>query len=290
MLEIESLAAIDHYIWTGTQVEAADHLRLHQSTLSRQLQQARKILASIGIRYDKSIESRFIDEDEILRSQRKIHQIIRFKQAKGLRVQASCWARNLLLQPIPEGWIANKADPSKFNHCNTTSLLDQYIIDAALVSKPEAPASGDTRFAQFHLSNQPLFLLTTKSHVLSNERGLTNSDLSSQTRLGHSGFVSKECREVMEKLDLSLFGRQNETFTSSFEEPPPHARRYGTAMTMLIRPDLERLDYPMAFPAGDILVVKHELGEHPEILKLVNSIKEKMRDFQPKIDGLEVFD
>ena len=288
MLEIETLSALDHCIWLGRQIEAAKSLHTSQSTISRNLKKAQDTLASIGIVDEISAKGELVDDDQILRSQRRIHQLIRFKQAKGMRIQATCWARQLLLEPLPEAWIANKGDLGNFMHRKTLHLLNQHIIDAALVSTPEAPEANDRRYTRFHLSNQPLFLLIPNSNELSKETGLSASEVAECTRLGHSGFVSPECRAVMQRIDESLFGEQSENFASSFKEPPNHARRYGTAMTMLIRPDLARLEHQLNYPAGDILVVKRELADHPEILKLLKELTERIQRFQAVIPGLEV--
>ena len=167
-------------------------------------------------------------------------------------------------------------------------LLDQHIIDAALVTNPEAPLQSDRHYKCFHLSNQPLFLLVSPSNALARETGLSPTEVCSNTELGHSTFVSKDCRGVMERLDSHLFGVENSRGTPCQNEPLPSARRYGTAMTMLIRPDLVKLDLKMDFPAGDILVVKRELAEHPQIFKLILELKKRLQTLQNKINGLEI--
>jgi len=290
LIEIEQLAALDLCAWTGSQSEAARILNTDQSTVSRSLYKSQKLLSSIGINLDPIRKYAFRDNQDILKDQRRLHQLIRLLQGKGLRIQATCWGRHLLLEPTPEGWIPNKAAINNFKHCETLQLLEDHIIDAALVTNPEAPPASDQRYARYHLSNQPLFLLIPKTHILANEHGLSSGEATRHTELGHSGFVSKECRGVMEKLDQVLFGAQEFQHTSSYKEPPRHTRRYGTAMTMLIRPDLTRLDLAVEFPAGDILIVKQELAEHPEILRLVLELKKRLGFLQPKINGLEIAD
>ena len=272
----------------GSQCEAAKILKTNQSTISRWLRKTQDLFESVGIQPAIDKQYSYEDSQNILKGQRKLHQLIRFETGKGLRIQATCWGRHLLLEPTPEGWITNAADINHFNHCEPLQLLEEHIIDAALVTNPEAPNPSDSRYARYHLSNQPLFILIPQEHTLANEQGLSRTEVAHVTQLGHSGFVSKECRAVMEMLDNQLFGEQDHPYTSSYKEPPRHTRRYGTAMTMLIRPDLTRLGIPINFPAADILVVKQEHAEHPEILKLVFQIKRMLRNLQPTIDGLDI--
>ena len=288
MLEIEQLAALDLCTWTGSQCETARILKTDQSTISRSIRKSESLLSSLGIKRNPCERYTFEDKQEILKGQRKLHQLIRFLQGKGLRIQATCWARHLMLEPTPEGWIPNQAAVHNFKHCNTLQLLEEHIIDAALVTNPEAPPPSDSRYACYHLSNQPLFLLVPEINTLAKEQGLSPTEVASYTELGHSVFVSKECRAVMERVDEKLFGMQDHRLSSSQKEPPIHARRYGTAMTMLIRPDLTRLGVHMDFPAADILVIKEELAEHPEIIKLVLQLKKALGNLQPIINGLEI--
>ena len=288
MLQIEDLAVLDLCAWTGSQSEAGRILNLNQSSICRNLYKAKAILSSAGIEHLGKEKYLFKDNYHILKAQRRIHQLFRFNQAKCLRIKATCWARHLLLQPSPEGWIPNQAAIINFRHCDVLQLLDQHIIDAALVTNPEAPLEGDKKYKRFHLSNQPLFLLVSNINTLPRETGLSPTEVCSNTELGHSSFVSKECRRVMESLDSHLFGVKDTRYSTCQKEPLPSARRYGTAMTMLIRPDLVKLDLKMDFPAGDILVVRRELAEHPEIFKLISDLKKRLQSLQNKINRLEI--
>lgn len=265
-------------------------LNINQSNISRNLCKSIRLLTSLGVWAEDEKSNRFAFQDthEILKSQRKIHQRIRFIQGKQLRVQATCWGRHLLLEPTPEGWIANQGDIKCFRHCETLQLLEERIIDAALASNPEAPPESDRRFTRYHLSNQPLFLLLAKANPLAREQGLSATEVIAGTELGYSSFVSKECRATMKMLDQKLFGAQYHQPIPSNKEPPIHARRYGTAMTTMIRPDLTKLDFNMSFSAGDILVVKRDLAEHPEIIFLVHELKRRLHLLQHKITGLEI--
>jgi hypothetical protein len=92
----------------------------------------------------------------------------------------------------------------------------------------------------------------------------------------------------MESLDQKLFGEQDYTYSSLYDEPPGNTRRYGTGMTMLIRPDLTILNHEMSFPAGDILIAKQELAEQPAIISLIFELKKRLHEYQHKINGLEL--
>jgi hypothetical protein len=134
-----------------------------------------------------------------------------------------------------------------------------------------------------------LVLLVDGHHPLSNERGLAASEICAVSELAHSSFVHRRCRRVMERLDhLLLAPGQRSKLRDLRGEPPTQARRYATAMTCLIRPDLRPLDFAISHPALDVLVVHRDWSEHGVIRELVHLLRQRLQGLQWRIAGLEL--
>jgi len=69
-------------------------------------------------------------------------------------------------------------------------LLENRVIDAALVTGPERPADDHPCLETVELCRQPLVLLVDSQHPLSNERGLAASEICAVSELAHSSFVA----------------------------------------------------------------------------------------------------
>jgi DNA-binding transcriptional LysR family regulator len=289
MLSLEQLSSLDLRAWLGSQQEAAAVIGLSQSQICRNGQQSLALLDELGFELGCPTRHLHCDAQGLLAKLRQLHQWMRFRDHCTLRLQASCWLRHLLLDPVPEGWVANRGAIDRFNDCEALVLLEHQVIDAALVSGPERPPADDPCLHSFVLSSQPLLLLVPEHHALARERGLGGADICGTSELAHSSFVHERCRQVMERLDQMLLGPQQTSKLRTLKrEPPGHARRYGTAMTCLIRPDLVALDYGISHPALDVLVVRHEWIDHPAITALVQLLRQRLVALQPRIDGLEL--
>ena len=289
MLSIEQLSALDLRAWLGSQQEAAAHLDLSQSQISRNGQQSLILLNELGCALHNPVRHLHCDELGLLTKLRQVHQWMRFRDRRGLRLQSSCWLRHLVLEPLPEGWVANRAPLDRQNDCEALVLLENQVIDAALVTGPECPTADHPCLEAVVLSRQPLLLLVDGQHPLANERGLAASEISAVSELAHSSFVHRRCRQVMEGLDQHLLGRgQRSKLCALRSEPPGQARRYGTAMTCLIRPDLKALDFAISHPALDVLVVHRDWSEHPAIRALMQQLRQRLQRLQRCITGLEL--
>jgi hypothetical protein len=86
MLEVDDLAVLDLCAWTGSQSEVARILNFNQSSVSRHLHKAKAILSSVSIECAGRCDYFLNDSYQIVKSQRRIHQLIRFKQSKGMRI------------------------------------------------------------------------------------------------------------------------------------------------------------------------------------------------------------
>jgi DNA-binding transcriptional LysR family regulator len=289
MLSFEQLSALDLRAWLGSQHEAAAHLDLSQSQISRNGQQSLILLNGLGCALHSPVKHLHCDELGLLTKLRQVHQWMRFRDGRGLRLQSSCWLRHLVLEPMPDGWVGNQASLDRHNDCEALALLENHVIDAALVTGPERPASDHPCLDSVVLSRQPLYLLVDGQHPLANERGLAASEISAGSELAHSSFVHRRCRHVMEELDQRLLGPgQRSRLCALRSEPPGPVRRYGSAMTCLIRPDLRPLDFSISHPALDVLVVHRDWSEHGAVRSLVQLLRQRLQGMQRCIAGLEL--
>jgi len=289
MLSIEQLSALDLRAWLGSQHEAAAHLDLSQSQISRNGQQSLILLDGLGCALHRPVRHLHCDELGLLTKLRQVHQWMRFRDRKGLRLQSSCWLRHLALEPTPDGWVANRAPLDRHNDCEALVLLENHVIDAALVTGPERPAADHPDLVSVVLCRQPLLLLVDAQHPLARERGLAAGEISALSALTHSSFVHRRCRQAMEGLDQHLLGAgQRSRLCALRSEPPRQARRYGTSMTCLIRPDLQPLDFAISHPALDVLVVHRDWHEHGAIRALVQQLRQRLQDLQRCVSGLEL--
>ncbi|MFM1812146.1 MAG: hypothetical protein RLZZ336_1084 [Cyanobacteriota bacterium] len=289
MLSFEQLSALDLRAWLGSQQEAAAHLDLSQSQISRNGQQSLNLLHDLGCALHNPVRHLHCDELGLLTKLRQVHQWMRFRDHRALRLQSSCWLRHLVLEPMPDGWVANQAPLERHNTCEALVLLEQHVIDAALVTGPERPAADHPCLDTVELSRQPLLLLVGGQHPLAKERGLAASEISAVSKLAHSSFVHQRCRQAMEGLDQLLLGPgQRSRLCALQSEPPGPARRYGTAMTCLIRPDLQPLDFAISHAALDVLVVHRDWSEHPAIRMLVQHLRQRLQGLQRCVNGLEL--
>ncbi len=289
MLSIEQLSSLDLRAWLGSQQEAASHLQYSQSQICRNNRQSLAVLSELGLELQRPLQHLHCDELGMLTKLRQVHQWMRFRDQSGLRLQSSCWLRHLLLEPLPEGWTANRAPVDRFNDCEPLVLLEHHVIDAALVTGPERPEPDHPCLASVLLCRQPLQLLVSAEHPLHRERGLSTSEIGDHSDLAHSSFIHPRARQCMELVDRIVMGAPPARALCGLKgEPPPQARRYGTAMTCLIRPDLGALDVCIPQLAHDVLVVHRDWIEHGAIRALALQLRQGLQQLQHRINGLEL--
>ena len=97
MLEVEALRIADAYEWLGSGISASEYLKIHQTTISRRVKQ-------VNIAEAKLVA---IKAQDLMVAERKIHQTLRFKQGRRLRLHLYQWANELIHKEIPDNWEVN---------------------------------------------------------------------------------------------------------------------------------------------------------------------------------------
>ena len=97
MFEVEALRIADAYKWLGTGIAASEYLKCYQTTISRVVKQV-----NIG-----KTELVAIGAQDLLIAERKIHQTLRFKQGRYLRLHLYQWTNELIRKQVPANWEVN---------------------------------------------------------------------------------------------------------------------------------------------------------------------------------------
>lgn len=131
MVDEEHLEALDFMLWMASSHRAASITHTHQSTVIRRVN---AVLSIFNIQIDRSPQGwRTRGTSELLKMERCIHQLFRFRGRRPLRLHAPHWSA-AVQRSLPIGsWIINPAKNT--NYCeNPDELLRERIIDACLLT------------------------------------------------------------------------------------------------------------------------------------------------------------
>jgi hypothetical protein len=149
MVDQEHLEALDAMLWMASSHRAAAIVHANQSTVIRR---ACHVLSIFGGDVERGSSGwRIRNTSSLLRMERQVHQLFRFRGSKPLRLHAQFWtSRGLQQREIPH-WIFNPS--CEFHSCaNPLELLTERIIDACLLSPPQAELISPAQ------ANQPMML------------------------------------------------------------------------------------------------------------------------------------
>ena len=159
------------------------------------------------------------------------------------------------------------------------------VIDAALITGPEAKPDEHPELCFLTLSRKPLQILVHGQHCLAREKGLTIGDIAANSTLTHSSFINPGCRRILERMDTAMFawpGRPCRRIKAAV------CRLYGNAMTCLIKPELVSLDFETPYTSADVLAVHQDWSEHPALGSLLTLLRERLSLIQKRIPSLEL--
>ena len=279
MLEAEDLFSLDALLWLQSGERAGAFLSANQSTISRRTRDCLN-------RLELSLEHCAPGPSEqpmqtLLRMERQLHQLHRFRGRAPLRLFANYWVRKRLLEPLPPGWIAPPPDPVR-PHPDPLGLLEAHIVDAALLSGPEVRGLDPRQWRVVDISCLPLEILAPSDHPLVWEQGLRGADLATLSPLSFAAIVPQAVRQVMESLYGSLGGEQ--------AQDAPGLRRgnpgMATPFTRHLWPRHRRLDVSIPTLATDHMVVLADLPWEARLDGLLLHLSGQLRCLQPEAPGL----
>ena len=277
MLQLDQLAALDLYLWLERETEVAELLSVHQSTVSRQVRSALRVMA---LKFDPRAAHREVLGDlELLQAERVVHQLARLKGRAPLRIDATYSSGPWLLSSPPEGWLIGRFDLPGMER--PLQLLRERVIDAWVGSyQPDLPPADDPEWWVLDLLREPVQLLAAPDHPLAGVRGLRPGDLDpfpslalppgwfpqTEQVLKAQGLWSDPVR--MQRYDpLCWEGRCADGVTLT----------YGQSLTEALQPGTVRLDWDLGLITGEALVVRRDLLERAPIQRLVEHLQQQAR-------------
>lgn len=277
MLQLDQLAALDLYLWLERETEVAELLSVHQSTVSRQVRSALRVMA---LKFDpRAAHRELLGDLELLQAERVVHQLARLKGRAPLRIDATYSSGPWLLSSPPEGWLLGRFDLPGMER--PLQLLRERVIDAWVGSyQPDLPPADDPEWWVLDLLREPVQLLAAPDHPLAGVRGLRPGDLDpfpslalppgwfpqTEKALKAQGLWSDPVR--MQRYDpLCWEGRCADGVTLT----------YGQSLTEALQPSTVRLDWDLGLITGEALVVRRDLLDRAPIQRLVEHLQQQAR-------------
>lgn len=216
MVDQEHLEALDAMLWMLGSHRAASAVHANQSTVIRR---ARHVLSLFGGDVERTSSGwRIRNTSTLLRMERQVHQLFRFRGSKPLRLHVPFWtARGLQQREIPH-WIFNP--PCESHSCaNPLELLTERIIDACLLSPPQVELISPAQAAQlvmlplYHGAiNLVLWPWQDAASVTPASRAaFSSNNTSSRFKLHLFPFLSEPCRTRSQLAFQMLDDRHLET-------------------------------------------------------------------------------
>lgn len=257
MLEVEALRTADVYEWLGTGTSASEYLKIHQTTISRTVKQvniAKTELVAIGAQ-------------DLLIAERKIHQTLRFKQGRHLRLHLYKWTNKLIRKEISANWEIN---PIRISATKgpAINLLEKRVIDAICAPYPLIASVSEQNFSIIPLYSSFLQLLSNNGAAITRERGLSKADIGSLSKLGKLDFVPTEASACSENMDAEIF-TTNHTKEKEIEL---EKRYWGTPLTTFSLKMLQPISYKPISPYAEYLVILKEWESSTLVSKLQENI------------------
>jgi hypothetical protein len=163
MVKLEDLEALDLLIWLQNGITAAALVGTNQSTISRR---SKRVLTTFAARLHRQQGTWRIDSPMhgLLDLQRQIHQQVRFRRHRALRLNVPSWSRSLVARCGPGGWLLNPEQGPLVCE-QALDLLRGHVIDAALLTPTQLALQPrddlevfdlyDTRIDLHHLGSVP---------------------------------------------------------------------------------------------------------------------------------------
>jgi DNA-binding transcriptional LysR family regulator len=278
LVSVEVLAALDALLWLRTGDRAAAHLQCTQSTVSRH---SRRCLQVFGLHMEKRAGEWCLRGDQTLIDlERSVHQLLRWRQGRRLRLDSQHWCSHWLATETPSPWAAGNLNYLEYQR--PQELLCRGVIDAWLCSAPELPHHPG--LYSIPLTAMPMDLLVKPGHPL--------LDLGDQLDWEHladfpvlplpDGAFPK-AQAVLEALGLWSCPERDRRFQQApwFGLVPVEEWMisFGTPLQRAAGLLDGLLPLPLSLPirVGEAVAVKREFAANPHLLSLLAALGERAR-------------
>jgi DNA-binding transcriptional LysR family regulator len=286
---VELLATLDALIWLRTGERAAGYLQCTQSTVSRH---SRRCLEVFGLRMEKRAGEWCLRGDPtLLNLQRGVHQLLRWQQGSGLRLDGQHWCAHLLAAGLPAPWVCGNAN--FFEYERPLALLHAGVIDAWLCSAPDLPDHPDLYALQ--LTAMPMRLVVKPGHPLLERRApLHLDDLADYPVFPLPEGAFPQAQAVLESLGLwSCPGRDRRLRQAPwFGQVPVEDLMiaFDTPLRLAAGPSEGWVPLPLDLPleVGEAVVVKRAFAASPYLQALVSALRARASQLAQGLPDVQV--
>lgn len=284
MVTIEQLEALDFLLWYRSGHSASEHSLCNQSSISRRVHATLKTFA---LKLGRSHEFRLHGDQHLLRAERFVHQLARFRGAskRPLRLEATHYISHHLSKPAVQGWVLGPCHHRGYG--TLLSMLQERIIDAWISSDlqdlPESP-----EFTVIELWEWPGDLIVNSHHPLTHEKALSRADLDHFPSLILPTVLYPGLARVVHEKGFghhsqlarydqgSWLGLTKDTVTIS----------YGGCLSLDSDPTLRRLDWDLGLTGGEALIELSEWANEAAIARLLEDLRTRQIALQQRFPQL----
>lgn len=284
MVSPEQLEALDLTLWLGTERLAAHRLCCNQSTVCRRSQEVQRRFKVERVRDDLSLSWELTPDSPLLAMERQVHQLHRWLEGGGLRLEADPWLAPLM-QALPPGWIHGTLDILGVDR--PLALLRSRVIDAWLsCSTLDLPPADDPDLLVIELARLPLLLVAHPRHPLVGRDGLTSHDLARFPSLAmadhhYPRFAAATRRRGLWRAPVAL--QRYEVASWEGLTADQATLGYANALSLLSharpgQPRLQPLKVPTHLDANVALVLSRDLAALQPVQELGQQLQACLRE------------
>ena len=282
MVTEEQLSALDLTIWLGSTDHAANAAYTNQSTISRRNQ---KVLKQFEIQLKRSESTLVVCGDlQLLDLERQVHQLVRLRHRKRLRIQAPFWLQKNIEIDLPEGWTMNPVRDD-FSCADPITLLREHVLDACLATPTQLPRERDDLIVvELHQRPINLCLLNQSGHSQNELKdhfrwSLENNNL----ELKLMPFLPTSCLERSKAWieELTSNGQRNRNEAMALRTSQHSGQSFAVSyltpeMRMAQEMPWEVDDHFEPYPYIEHLVVLAKHANEPSILALMKDLEQQI--------------
>lgn len=287
MVSLEELSALDLQIWLRTGLAAARAASCNQSTISRRVERTLGLF-QLQLRR-RGGEWQLRGDTQLLRMERELHQLARFRGQEPLRLEIAPLMVPLLAEPAPRGWCLGCGDI--LGLALPLQLLRERILDAWLVDNiVDLPPPDDPEFARFDLGRYPLWVAAIDGHPLVGETGLSLADLQRFPVPQTPQHLFPNTSQIFTALGLAgvaLRSRRYDPADWEGRTADGISLTYATPFNLSNHPELRRLDSEPLLTNGLALVVRRDQGHQPVLQTLRAEVLRRLQALHHRLPTLQ---
>lgn len=289
MVSVEVLAALDALLWLRTGDRASTYLQCTQSTVSRH---SRRCLQTFDLALEKRAGEWCLQGDQsLIDLERGVHQLLRWQQGRGLRLDSQHWCRHLLATELPAAWTCGNTN--YFEVQRLQELLLHGVIDGWICSAPDLPDHPDLHVIQ--LTDMRLGLMVKPGHPLL-ERGdqLGFADLADYPVLPLPDGAFPKAQRILQDLNLWPCPERNRRFQKApwFGKAPLEELMisFGTPLQRVtgFLEGCVPLPLPLPMSVGEALVVKRDFAASPHLHSLLAALLNRAVQLASGLEDVKV--